>query len=48
MAPGKRPMAPFAPSIVCGSDGRPEMLGGNGGGNRMIGFVANAILRLRA
>ena len=48
MAPGKRPMTSFAPSIVCGSDGRPEMLVGAGGGNRIVGFVANAMLRLRA
>ncbi len=48
LAPGKRPMTSFAPSIVCDRDGRPELLVGAGGGNRIVGFVANAVLRLRA
>lgn len=48
MAPGKRPMTSFSPSIVLGSDGRPEMVVGAGGGNRIVGFVANAILRMRS
>ena len=48
IAPGKRPMTSFSPSIVLGADGRPDMLVGAGGGNRIVGFVANAILRMRA
>jgi gamma-glutamyltranspeptidase/glutathione hydrolase len=48
MEPGKRPFTSFSPSIVCAADGQPEMLIGAGGGNRIVGFVANAILRMRA
>jgi gamma-glutamyltranspeptidase/glutathione hydrolase len=48
MEPGKRPITSFAPSILLGADGLPEMLIGAGGGNRIVGFVTNAILRLRS
>ena len=48
MEPGKRPITSFAPSIVCDDQGRPTMVVGAGGGNRIVGFVSNAILRHRA
>jgi gamma-glutamyltranspeptidase/glutathione hydrolase len=48
MEPGKRAITSFAPSILLGADGLPEMVIGAGGGNRIVGFVANAILRLRS
>ncbi len=47
MEPGKRPITSFSPSILCGLDGAPEMVVGAGGGNRIVGFVSNAILRQR-
>ncbi|MEK0416154.1 MAG: gamma-glutamyltranspeptidase Ggt [Pseudomonadota bacterium] len=47
MEPGKRPITSFAPSIVCDLQGHPQMVVGAGGGNRIVGFVSNAILRQR-
>lgn len=46
MASGKRPRTTFAPSIAMDSAGRAVMAIGAGGGYRIIGFVANALLRL--
>ena len=48
MEPGKRPITSFSPTIVCDAAGRPCMLIGAGGGNRIVGYVANAILRYRS
>lgn len=48
MEPGKRPMTSFAPSMVLDGQNQPLMLVGAGGGNRIVGFVTNAILRLRS
>jgi len=48
MEPGKRPITSFAPSMVLDSKGQPIMLVGAGGGNRIVGFVTNAILRMRS
>lgn len=48
MEPGKRPITSFAPSIVLDSAGLPMMLVGAGGGNRIVGFVTNALLRMRS
>jgi gamma-glutamyltranspeptidase/glutathione hydrolase len=48
MEPGKRPITSFAPTIVCDLQGAPQMVVGAGGGNRIVGFVSNAILRQRA
>ena len=48
MAPNKRPMTSFAPSIMLNSDGSIRAALGAGGGNRIVGFVANALLRIAA
>lgn len=48
MEPGKRPITSFAPSIVLDNAGLPVMLVGAGGGNRIVGFVTNALLRMRS
>jgi len=48
MAPGKRPMTSFAPALLLGTDGRPRAAIGAGGGNRIVGFVANGLLRIAA
>lgn len=48
MEPGKRPITSFAPSIVLDKQGQPLMLLGAGGGNRIVGFVTNALLRMRS
>ncbi len=46
MAPGKRPRTSIAPCIVMDAEGRPIAAVGAGGGFRIIGYVANALLRL--
>jgi gamma-glutamyltranspeptidase/glutathione hydrolase len=46
MAPHKRARTTIAPVIVLGADGRPVAALGAGGGFRIIGYVANALLRL--
>jgi gamma-glutamyltranspeptidase/glutathione hydrolase len=48
MEPGKRPITSFAPSMVLDGKDQPLMLVGAGGGNRIVGFVTNAILRMRS
>ena len=48
MAPGKRPMTSFAPMLMIGADGRPLAALGAGGGNRIPGYVSNALLRIAA
>ena len=48
MEPGKRPITSFAPSLVLDNQNQPLMLVGAGGGNRIVGFVTNAILRMRS
>ncbi len=48
MAPGKRAMTSFAPSIMLNSDGGVRAALGAGGGNRIVGFVANAMMRIAA
>jgi len=48
MAPNKRPMTSFAPSIMLNKDGTVRAALGAGGGNRIVGFVANAFLRIAA
>ncbi len=46
MAPGKRPRTSIAPCIVFDAHGRVLAALGAGGGNRIPGVVANALLRL--
>ncbi|MBV8704807.1 MAG: gamma-glutamyltransferase [Acetobacteraceae bacterium] len=46
MAPGKRPRTSIAPCIVFDAAGRPCAALGAGGGNRIPGAIANALLRL--
>jgi gamma-glutamyltranspeptidase/glutathione hydrolase len=46
MAPGKRPRTSIAPCVVFDAAGRPCAALGAGGGNRIPGAVANALLRL--
>jgi gamma-glutamyltranspeptidase/glutathione hydrolase len=46
MAPGKRPRTTIAPSLVFDAQGQPIAAVGAGGGYRIIGYVANALLRL--
>jgi gamma-glutamyltranspeptidase/glutathione hydrolase len=46
MAPRKRPRTTIAPSIVLDAQGAPLAALGAGGGYRIIGTVANALLRL--
>ncbi len=46
LAPGKRARTSIAPCIVLDATGRPIAAVGAGGGNRIIGYVANALLRL--
>ena len=48
MAPGKRAMTSFAPSIMLDAQGQIKAALGAGGGNRIVGFVANALLRIAA
>jgi gamma-glutamyltranspeptidase/glutathione hydrolase len=48
MAPGKRPATTMAPTVVFGTDGRPEMVLGAGGGARIPDAVAAAILEVLA
>jgi len=48
MAPGKRAMTSFAPSIMLDATGQIKAALGAGGGNRIVGFVANALLRIAA
>ena len=48
MAPGKRPMTSFAPALLLDPAGRPRAAIGAGGGNRIVGFVANGLLRIAA
>lgn len=48
MAPGKRPMTSFAPTLVIGRDGQVRAGIGGSGGNRIPGFVANGLLRIAA
>jgi gamma-glutamyltranspeptidase/glutathione hydrolase len=48
MAPGKRAMTSFAPSIMLDANGQIKAALGAGGGNRIVGFVANAMLRIAA
>ena len=48
MAPGKRAMTSFAPTIMLDGQGRVRAALGAGGGNRIVGFVANAMLRIAA
>ena len=46
MAPRKRPRTSIAPCIVLDATGQPFAAIGAGGGNRIIGYVSNALLRL--
>lgn len=46
MAPGKRPRTSIAPCIVMDGEGRAVAALGAGGGFRIIGYVASALLRL--
>jgi len=46
MAPRKRPRTTIAPAIVLDEAGRPVAAIGAGGGYRIIGYVANGLLRL--
>lgn len=46
MAPGRRARTSIAPCIVLGPDGAPFAAVGAGGGNRIVGYVANALLRI--
>eukprot|EP01037_Dinobryon_pediforme_P001933 gene1935-1965_t len=46
MGPRKRARTSIAPCIVLDSTGRPIAAVGAGGGNRIIGYVANALLRI--
>lgn len=46
LEPGKRARTTIAPVIVLGADGMPLAALGAGGGYRIIGYVANALLRL--
>jgi gamma-glutamyltranspeptidase/glutathione hydrolase len=46
MAPGKRPRSSIGPCIVMDASGRPLAALGAGGGFRIIGYVANTLLRL--
>jgi gamma-glutamyltranspeptidase/glutathione hydrolase len=46
LAPHKRARTTIAPVIVLGPEGRPLAALGAGGGYRIIGYVANALLRL--
>jgi len=46
MAPGKRPRTSIGPCIVVNAAGRAIAALGAGGGYRIIGYVANALLRL--
>ncbi len=48
LAPGKRPRTTIAPCIVLDPSGRPVAAIGAGGGWRIIGYVANGLLRLAA
>ena len=48
MAARKRPMTSFAPSIMLNPGGSVRAALGAGGGNRIVGFVANALLRIAA
>jgi gamma-glutamyltranspeptidase/glutathione hydrolase len=48
IAPGKRARTTIAPSIVLDVNGNPTAALGAGGGFRIIGYVANALLRLAA
>jgi gamma-glutamyltranspeptidase / glutathione hydrolase len=48
LAPGKRAMTSFAPSILLDSTGAVQAAIGAGGGNRIVGFVANGLLRIAA
>ncbi len=43
---GKRPRSSMAPTIVLGPDGKPRLLIGSQGGGRIIGFVAQALVRI--
>ncbi len=46
MAPHQRPRTTIAPAIVLDETGRPVAAIGAGGGYRIIGYVANGLLRL--
>jgi gamma-glutamyltranspeptidase/glutathione hydrolase len=46
MEPHKRPRTTIAPAIVLDEVGRPVAAIGAGGGYRIIGYVANGLLRL--
>jgi gamma-glutamyltranspeptidase/glutathione hydrolase len=46
MQPGKRPATTMAPTIVFGTDGRPEILLGAGGGARIPDAVAMAVIEV--
>lgn len=48
MAAGKRAMTSFAPTIMMHQDGVVRAALGAGGGNRIVGFVANAMMRVAA
>lgn len=43
--PGKRPITSMAPMLVRDPQGQPVLAIGAGGGNRIVGYVANGILR---
>lgn len=47
-APGKRPITTMAPTIVFGTDGKPELIVGGGGGARIPDAVAQTILGVLA
>jgi len=43
---GKRPRSSMSPTIVLGPDNTPRLLIGSPGGARIIGFVAQALMRI--
>ena len=47
-APGKRPTSATAPTIVFGTDGKPELIVGAGGGARIIDSVVETIVGIYA
>ena len=48
MAPGKRAMTSFSPALLLDTAGTPRAVLGAAGGNRIVGTVANALLRIGA
>jgi gamma-glutamyltranspeptidase / glutathione hydrolase len=44
--PNKRPRSSMSPTIVFGSDGKPELVTGSPGGSRIIGYTAQSIMNV--